>query len=65
MDSNTEETFLDPALKTTLAEVEKTHILKVLELLSGNRTHAARTLGISVRTLRNRIREWKAVPRGE
>ena len=43
-----------------LAEVEKLHILEVLEACSGNRTRAADTLGISIRTLRNKLHEYRA-----
>ncbi len=41
-----------------LAEIEKRHILAVLEHCKGNRTHAARLLGISIRTLRNKLNEY-------
>jgi two-component system, NtrC family, response regulator AtoC len=41
-----------------LAELEKQHILAVLERCQGNRTHAAKKLGISVRTLRNKLRGY-------
>src|SRR5215203_3157787 len=40
---------------TSLAEVERDHILKVLELCDGNRTHAARLLCISIRGLRMKL----------
>jgi DNA-binding NtrC family response regulator len=43
----------------TLADVEREVILSALHGSDGNRTHAAQTLGISVRTLRNRIREYR------
>ena len=43
----------------TLAEVEKQHILAVLERCNGNRTHAAAKLDISIRTLRNKLREFR------
>lgn len=46
-----------------LADVEKEHILATLDKCSGNRMRAAEALGISVRTLRNRLREW-AYPEG-
>jgi hypothetical protein len=39
----------------TLAEVERGHILDMLEFCRGNRTHAARLLDISVRGLRNKL----------
>lgn len=38
-----------------LEMVELNHIHKVLSQCSGNRTHAAKALGISVRTLRNKL----------
>ncbi len=42
----------------TLAELERRHILAVLETTHGNRTQAARLLGISIRTLRNKLHEY-------
>jgi DNA-binding NtrC family response regulator len=42
----------------TLAEIEKRHILATLEHCKGNRTHAARLLGVSIRTLRNKLHEY-------
>ncbi|GAB7024645.1 sigma-54-dependent transcriptional regulator [Salidesulfovibrio brasiliensis] len=42
-----------------LHEMEKKLILKSLDETSGNRTRAAELLGISVRTLRNKINEYK------
>jgi len=41
----------------TLDEAEMRHILAVLARCHDNRTHAARRLGISLRTLRNKLRE--------
>jgi len=43
----------------TVWEAERNLILDTLEQFEGNRTHAARTLGISIRTLRNKIREYR------
>ena len=40
--------------------VETHFILKTLAYHKGNRTHAAKTLGISLRTLRNKINEFTA-----
>lgn len=40
-------------------EMEKRLILKSLEETTGNRTRAAELLGISVRTLRNKLNEYK------
>ena len=42
----------------TLAEVERRHILAALNQCHGNRTHAARLLDLSVRTLRNKLHEY-------
>ncbi|WP_194848050.1 sigma-54-dependent transcriptional regulator [Candidatus Neptunochlamydia vexilliferae] len=42
----------------TLKELEKEHILKILEQYGGNRTQAAKVLGISVRTLRNKLNAY-------
>ncbi len=42
-----------------LHEMEKQLILKSLDETSGNRTLAAQLLGISVRTLRNKLNEYK------
>lgn len=38
--------------------IEKAHILKVLKKCGGNRTLASRVLGISIRTLRNKILKY-------
>ncbi len=42
----------------SLAEVEKHHILAALEKTRQNRTHAAKLLGISIRTLRNKLNQY-------
>jgi two-component system response regulator FlrC len=39
-----------------LAELERMAILEALRRVHGNRTHAARLIGISLRTLRNKLR---------
>jgi DNA-binding NtrC family response regulator len=44
----------------TLAEIEKQHILAVLRESEFNRTQAANTLDINIRTLRNKLNEYKA-----
>ncbi|MFP5520309.1 MAG: sigma-54-dependent transcriptional regulator [Bdellovibrionia bacterium] len=43
----------------SLSEVEKRLILQTLELTSQNRTKAAGLLGISIRTLRNKLNEYR------
>ena len=40
----------------TIAELERQHILRVLEMTGGNRTRAAKILGIGLRTLQRRLR---------
>lgn len=40
-------------------EMERELILRTLERVQGNRTHAARILDISIRTLRNKLREYR------
>ncbi|MCX7634542.1 MAG: sigma-54 dependent transcriptional regulator [Syntrophales bacterium] len=44
---------------TTLREMEKALIIETLNKVNGNRTKAAQILGISVRTMRNKIHEYK------
>jgi DNA-binding NtrC family response regulator len=44
----------------TLAAVEQNLILATLDYCRGNRTHAAEMLGISIRTLRNKINRYAA-----
>jgi len=42
----------------TVADVERELILGTLDHCLGNRTHAANILGISIRTLRNKLKEY-------
>ncbi|HEU5395988.1 MAG TPA: sigma-54 dependent transcriptional regulator [Verrucomicrobiae bacterium] len=49
----------------TLAELEKQHILDALRKCNGNRTHAAKMLEISIRTLRNKLHEYNDPVREE
>jgi len=43
----------------SLKEIEKNVILNTIDHTNGNRTHAAEILGISVRTLRNKMNEYR------
>ncbi len=67
--SNTTTSHVDRAVQTaefisnglvgkTVAEVEKDLILDTLGHCLGNRTHAANILGISIRTLRNKLKQY-------
>jgi two-component system, response regulator FlrC len=42
----------------TVADVERDLILETLKHCLGNRTHASNILGISIRTLRNKLNEY-------
>ena len=48
----------DQAEIESMEVVEKRHIAKVLASCDGNRTHAAEKLGLNVRTLRNKIKQY-------
>ena len=52
-----------PAAGTPISVLERTHLENTLALTNGNRTRAAEMLGISVRTMRNKIREYGLPPR--
>ncbi|MSR42735.1 MAG: sigma-54-dependent Fis family transcriptional regulator [Pedosphaera sp.] len=43
----------------TLADVERRHILNVLRHCANNRTQAAKVLDVNIRTLRNKLNEYK------
>ncbi len=43
----------------SLAELEREAILKALEVCKGNKTRAAELLGITVRTLRNKLKQYE------
>ncbi len=45
---------------SSLAEVERCHILKVLAVAGANKAQAARSLGIDVKTLYNKLRDYEA-----
>ena len=45
---------------STVSEIERELVLQTLLRCNGNRTHAARMLGLSIRTLRNKIKLYAA-----
>ena len=51
-----------PLVGLTAAEVEKGLILATLRSQGGNKAAAARMLGLTDRTLRNKLRQWEARP---
>ncbi len=52
-----------PPAGTRISDLEKMHLENTLALAHGNRTHAAEMLGISLRTVRNKIKEYGLPPR--
>lgn len=56
---------IEPHLGRKLAEVERDMILGTLTRCGGNRTWAADILGISIRTLRNRLINYHDAPMGQ
>jgi DNA-binding NtrC family response regulator len=55
---------LPPGLPLDLTELERLAIHEALHRVGGNRTRAARLLGIGLRTLRNRLRVWRETEAG-
>ena len=49
----------------TMEELERLAIAKALEICAGNRTHAAERLGISVRTLQRKLRQYEMERNGQ
>jgi transcriptional regulator with PAS, ATPase and Fis domain len=43
----------------TLEDVERAVVYQTLDRYRDNRTHAAKSLGISVRTLQRRLKKWE------
>lgn len=46
---------------TTLDDIEREVILSALKYHQGNRTHTAKALGISIRTLRNKLADYRKI----
>lgn len=55
-DNNTDESEYDPSM--TLYDLEKMHVLKSLKHFNNNKTQAAAALGITVKTLYNKLHEY-------
>lgn len=51
------------AAGTSLVEIERHHILKVMESCAGNKSRAARLLGIDNKTLYNKLRQYGSATR--
>ncbi len=51
--------YAEQIVGKTISQMEKKHILVTLESCNGNRTNAASILGISIRTLRNKLKEYE------
>ena len=62
LDEELKESRIDLTPGRSLKEVEKVMILRTLEESGGNRTHAARILGISRRTLQLKLKEYGINP---
>jgi two-component system response regulator HydG len=62
LDEALKESRIDLTPGRSLKEVEKVLILRTLEETGGNRTHAARILGISRRTLQLKLKEYGINP---
>lgn len=50
----------EDTVRLPLAEVEKRHIMRVLSSTGGNKTRAARILGIDTKTLYNKLKIYRA-----
>ena len=61
LDASFEKTPRQPSLSAgmTVREMEKELIVNTLNQVGDNRTHAAKMLGISIRTLRNKLNEYR------
>ena len=55
-----DETSEEEVLQLPLAEIEKRHIMRVLSSTGGNKTRAARILGIDTKTLYNKLKSYKS-----
>ena len=58
INSSTGQDLTNPYIGKNLEEVEKTHILNTLEMVGGNRSKAARILGIDRTTIYNKLKVY-------
>jgi DNA-binding protein Fis len=49
-----------PLLETSLAEIEKRHVMRVLSAKKNNKTAAAKVLGIDTKTLYNKLKSYES-----
>jgi len=54
-----------PPIETTLEELERMHILRCLEHFDGNKTRAAQSLGITIKTLYNKLHRYGILDKSE
>ena len=54
------ENSTEEVLRLPLAEIEKRHIMRVLSSTGGNKTRAARVLGIDTKTLYNKLKAYRS-----
>ncbi|MGD2186425.1 MAG: sigma-54 dependent transcriptional regulator [Desulfobacterales bacterium] len=59
LDPDVKATYVNLSPGRTLKDVEKDMIIRTLEETEGNRTHAAKILGISRRTLQLKLKEYR------
>jgi DNA-binding NtrC family response regulator len=57
--ANSTSVLVFPENVMPLEKLEREYILHALRQANGNRTHTAQMLGISIRTLRNKLNELK------
>ncbi|MFT7484354.1 MAG: DNA-binding NtrC family response regulator [Candidatus Paceibacteria bacterium] len=57
---DSEEALADRLANIPVAEIERIAILATLECTGGNKTEAARRLGLTARTLSNKLKLWKS-----
>ncbi len=59
-EADSEAELADRLANLPMAEIERVAILATLECTGGNKTEAARRLGLTARTLSNKIKLWKS-----